>query len=249
MKPSNDSPCLQLSRQGRSFMASRTRCVLGLVCGLVATLVLAGEAAAVNITSNSSLEDLNGTFVNTTGNYMALAAGSTIIPGWLVSPGTTGSIVWGKSPTVDAYTAADGILFVDLTGFGSNSSNRALQQAVATTGGVTYGFTMDVASINNGVVLATIGSHTVVLSPGVPFVVAATSWTPMTGTFIGDPLESAPLLKVMNVTPGADIVFIDNISLTGPAQASVPQPGVLVLLLSGGTLMSLMRWRDRRPSA
>jgi hypothetical protein len=159
------------------------------------------------------------------------------------------SIVWGKSPTVDGYTAADGILFVDLTGFSSNSLNGALQQTVATTGGVTYGFTMDVASINNGVVLATIGSHAVVLSPGAPFVVAGTSWTPMTGTFVGDPLESAPLLKVMNGTPGADIVFIDNISLTGPAQTSVPQPGVLVLLLSGGALMSLMRWRGRRPSA
>ena len=69
---------------------------------------------------------------------------------------------------------------------------------------------------------------------------------PMTGTFVGDPLEPAPLLKVMNGTPGADIVFIDRISFTGPAQA-VPQNGVLVLLLSGAALMSLMRWAGSPP--
>lgn len=230
-------------------MTSRTRRVLGLAWGLVTTLVLVGQAAAANIVAKSSLEDLNGTFVNTSDNYMALGAGSTAIAGWMVSPGTTGSIVWGKSPTADGFTAADGTFFVDLTGFGSNSPNGALQQTLATTGGVAYNFTLDVASFNTGVVLATIGSHAVGLSPGVPFVVAGTSWTPMTGTFVGDPLEPAPLLQVRNGTPGAQIVFFDNVSLTGQAPTSVPQPGVLVLLLSGGALVSMVLRRGRRHSA
>jgi hypothetical protein len=210
------------------------------------TLALVGQAAAANIVANSSLEDLNGTFVNTAGNYMALGTGSTTIANWMVSPGTTGLLVWGKSPTADGFTAADGTFFVDLTGFGSNSPNGALQQTLATTGGVAYDFTMDVASFNTGVVVATIGSHAVVLSPGVAFVVAGTSWTPMTGTFIGDPLEPAPLLKIANGTPDVQIVFIDNISLTGPTSVSIPQPGTLVLLLSGGALISMVRRTRRR---
>jgi hypothetical protein len=103
-----------------------------------------GAPAMANITvQNGSLENLNGTFVNTTCNYMALGNGSTTIPDWTVST-TSGPIVWAQSPTCDGYTAADGAYFVDLSGFGNSSPDGALNQSLSTVGGVNYTFSMDV---------------------------------------------------------------------------------------------------------
>src|SRR5258708_32282669 len=56
----------------------------------VSTLMVAATslpAAAVLFTHNGSLEDLNGNFVNTACNYMALTAGATSIAHWTVSAG------------------------------------------------------------------------------------------------------------------------------------------------------------------
>src|SRR5260370_42206707 len=90
------------------------------------------EVPARNLVPNGSLEDFNGAFVNTAANYMALSASanSTAIADWIVSPATSNEIVWAKSPTGDHHNAADGTFFVDLTGFGADSPNGAVQQSL-----------------------------------------------------------------------------------------------------------------------
>jgi hypothetical protein len=187
--------------------------------------------AMADIVQNGSLENVNLTFIDNTGfNYMTLGDGSPTIPGWTVST-STGAIVWAKSPTSDGFTAADGTFFVDLSGLGNSSPDGALNQALSTVGGVTYTFSMDVGSANNGTVSASVGGKTLVLTGGAAFSVNGTSWTPETGAFVGDPPNTTPLLTIKDETPGSVIDFVDNISITG--QATTPEPATLSLCAMG----------------
>ena len=187
--------------------------VLGLavVAGSLATSVMGVAAAqSANIVKNGSFEDLGGRWVNTRCNYMAVSAGSTAIADWTVPRTNNGELAWGRA-TCDHYTAAKGAFFVDLTGFGADATNGALAQRLTTRGKGHYKLSIDVCTCNTGGVTVMVGKKTLSLSPGQPFAVAGTSWEPLTGTFKGDPRRTKPKLKIMNATPGAQIVFIDNV--------------------------------------
>jgi hypothetical protein len=195
------------------------------VCAVWMMAALAFSARSATLVANGSLEDLNNQFVNTAANYMALSAGATSIANWMVSAGTTGQIVGGKSPTSDGHNAAAGTFFVDLTGFGSNSPNGAIQQTLSgLVLGQSYSFSMDVEVVGS-LPLVTVGNLTVSLSGGPPFPVGTDSWTPETGTFIAN--ATSPVLKIMNQTPGQQITFIDNIAVSGP---TVPEPTTIPVL-------------------
>jgi hypothetical protein len=187
--------------------------------------------SGATIVQNGSLEDLNGSFVNTAANYMQLPAGSTAIAGWTVAATTVNNIAWGKTPTGDSpsVSASQGTYFVDLTGFGSESPNGAIQQTLHNLiVGQNYSFSMD--TLVNGILpTVMVGAQTVSLTPGVPFLVGTTTWTPETGSFIAGGTD--PLLSISNALPGQDIDFIDNINITGPTTA-VPEPSGLVLACS-----------------
>ena len=211
---------------------------------LFALLGFAAPAMA-NIVQNGSLENGNGTFVNTTCNYMALGNGSTTIPGWTVST-SGGPIVWAQSPTCDGFTAADGTFFVDLSGFGFQSPDGALSQSLSTVGGVTYTFSMDIGP-NNGTVSASVSGKALTLTAGAAFSVNGTRWTPETGTFVGDPLNTTPLLTIKDASPGSTIDFVDNISITG-AQAPTPEPATLSLYAMGLAGLAVRRRTRARHS-
>jgi hypothetical protein len=215
------------------------------LCVFVSCIVLAlvtSLPARADFVMNGSLEDTTGTWVNTSANYMALTAGSAAIAGWTVATGTVNEIVWGKSPTGDnpPVSAADGLFFVDLTGFGSDSPNGAIQQPLNNLIlGQRYSFSMDSVT-SASLPLVTVGAQTVTLSAGTPFKVGNTTWTPETGSFIAT--ATNPLLTLANVQSGQQINFIDNISITGPA--AVPEPDSLVLLGMGTLgLLGAARWR------
>jgi hypothetical protein len=201
------------------------------------------NAAQASIVQNGSLEDLQGNFVNSACSYMALGAGSTAISGWTVASSTTGAIVWAQSPTCDLYNAADGQYFVDLSGFGNQSPNGAIQQTLSVIGGATYSVSLDLATFNTNVTNVTVGSQSITLSPGSPFTVGTTSWTPWTGSFVGDPLDLNPILTVMNASPDQQIDFVDNIDVTGPS-TSVPEP--ITVSLIGAGLAGAVAMRRRR---
>jgi hypothetical protein len=199
----------------RKQLAVRLLTVSMILFGLLSTLYALSddteENTNPNLVRNGSLENTRNTWVNANCNYMSLFAGSHVIPGWTVSAATINEIVWGKSPTCDGVSAARGTYFVDLTGFGGDSSNGAIQQTLSGLGpGDTYRYSMD--SVISGIPpLVTIGTSTVNLVAGKPFVVGSTTWTPMSGLFVAN--VSNPLLTIQNQETGQDINFIDNIAV------------------------------------
>jgi hypothetical protein len=206
----------------RKLLATIAVCV-----ELVAVAISVPCSARGDIVQNGSLEDLNSQFTNTTLNYMSLFAGSTAIADWTVSSATANEIVWAKTPTGDGQSAADGTFFVDLTGFGSDSPNGAIEQTLLNLIiGQQYAFSMDVDVVRS-LPLVSVGGVPVTLAAGVPFTIGSNTWTPETGTFTAG--ATNPLLKIMNQQTGQQIDFIDNISVTGPTSSTVPEPSSLAL--------------------
>ena len=219
--------------------------------GICASLVVAslfvagGQASAASIVLNGSLEDVNGTFVNTACQYMALGASSNAIADWTVSASTTGRIVWANGPTCDTYRASQGSFFVDLSGFGGESPNGAIQQQLATTINQNYVFSLDLSTANDGATSVTIGADVLALVAGAPFVVGTTSWTPYTAAFTAS--TSNPLLTVANASLGAgSIVFVDNVSMVADGPAPVPEPASAGLLAVGLAGLAARGWYRRR---
>jgi hypothetical protein len=240
---------LELGSSGQNGNSEQDKGVLvmkRLPLSLFVLLGFAAPAMAGNTVQNGSLENIDGTFMDNTGcNYMTLGNGSTTIPDWTVST-SSGAIVWAQSPTCDGYTAADGAFFVDLSGLGNSSPDGALNQSLSTLGGVTYTFSMDVGSGNDGTISASVGSQVLVLTAGTAFLVNGTSWTPETGTFVGNPLDTTPLLTIVDATPGSSVDFVDNFSITG-TPAPTPEPASLGLYAMGlAGFAVLRRTRARR---
>jgi hypothetical protein len=187
---------------------------LRIVVLAIAAGALLGAAAAAgagsNLVKNGSLENREGTWTNTRCKYMSVPPGSKAITGWKATA-ARGELAWAKSPTCDRYNAAEGRFFVDLTGFGADAPNGALQQRLQTLAGKSYTFSIDVCTCNDGVVSVALGGQTLSLTPGRSFVVGTTSWRHLRGSFKGNAHKPKPKLKIMNATPGAQIVLIDDV--------------------------------------
>jgi hypothetical protein len=158
---------------------------------------------------NGSFENPKNTWVDAACNYMSVFAGSGAIHGWTVAAGTVNEIVWAKTLTCDNHTAANGIYLLDLTGFGSDSSNGAVQQTLHNLViGQDYSFSMDV--ISDGMLpLVTLDTAPVPLTAGTPFVEGSDTWTPETGTYTAQSTD--PVLTLQNQQAGQDINWIDNV--------------------------------------
>ena len=160
-----------------------------------------------NLVHNGGLENPKHTWMDTTCNYMALYAGSTAIPGWTVSASTVNEIVWAMTPTCDGHRAAAGSFFVDLTGFGSDSPNGAVQQTLKNlVAGHVYNFSMDVIT-DRMPPLVTIDGLAITLKAGKPFKRGTDIWTPETGSFTAR--SSDPVLEIQN--QAYQVEFIDSV--------------------------------------
>lgn len=184
----------------------------------------AGTAQAA-IVSNGSLEDTAGNWTDTSCGYMAVAVGSGAIGGWTVGSGS-GPVAWGRSTTCDGHAASDGNYFLDLSGFGANAGAAAINQVI--TGLVTgdrYDIALDFLGAAPGVLL---GGETVSLAAAGS---AGGGWTHLRGSFTAT--AGGMMLVVGNVTPGALLVFVDNVSVTsstaGPGGGALPEPSAAAL--------------------
>src|SRR5262249_16196088 len=104
--------------------------------------------------------------------------------------------------------------FVDLSGFGANSPNGAIQQQL--TGMVvntSYVVSFDLGTFNTGTITVKIGNQPPLTptNPGLPFTVRNSSWTPCSLTFTE--LNTTDMLTIMNASPGEMIVNVDNIAV------------------------------------
>jgi hypothetical protein len=79
--------------------------------------------------------------------------------------------------------------------------------------GITYALTLDAGTFNDATPVVTVGGQGITLTAGTPFTVNGTSWTPLSGTFLAAKGSKTPLLQVANTTTGAQLVFIDNVTI------------------------------------
>ena len=160
-----------------------------------------------NLVRNPSFENITNTWQDTNCNYMALSAGSTSIPYWTVAANTVNQIVWAMTPTCDGYTAAVGTFFIDLTGFGSESPNGAVQQRLKNlVVGRPYDFSIDVKT-DRQPPLVTIAGAAITLNAGRKFTRGNTVWTVYTGSFVAQ--SASPVLEIQN--QAFEIELIDNV--------------------------------------
>jgi hypothetical protein len=168
-----------------------------------------GSAPAPNVVLNPSFENTTSTWVNTSCNYMALAAGSTKIPNWTVSSTTKNDITWGKTLTCDGHTAAVGTFFLDLTGLGSVSPNGTVQQTLSNlTISHQYSLSLDAIS-DHSPPLVTINGTAVALTASGTVTRGSDIWKIYTGSFVAP--STNPVLKIQN--QGINIGFVDNVSI------------------------------------
>ena len=168
-----------------------------------------GSAPAPNVVRNGSFENTMNTWQNTSCNYMALMAGSTTIPNWIVTSTTINEIVWGKTVTCDGHTAAAGTFFLDLTGFGSVSPNGTVQQTLSNlTVSHQYSLSLDAISDHN-LPLVSINGSVVALTASGKFTRGNDNWTIYKGSFSAP--STNPVLKIQNRV--IQVGFVDNVSI------------------------------------
>ncbi len=110
--------------------------------------------ARANLITNGSFESESTTVP--TGNFLAVAPGDTTITGWtvfggVVSPVSTALIGGSFSSVTDGnvnftFTAEDGVVWMDLTGVTSNST-EGVEQTVSTNSGDQYSLTFYVGNV------------------------------------------------------------------------------------------------------
>jgi hypothetical protein len=187
----------------------RTTLVILLAAATFGTAFGQAPTLNPNLVANGSFENPKNTWMDTSCNYMSLLAGSTTIPHWTVTPETVNEIVWGMSPTCDNITAAAGKLFVDLSGFGGDSPNGTLTQTIKKlVAGRQYSFSVAIAET---VPLVTVDGVPIALTAGKPFHKGSTTWIPENGSFTAQ--SASAVLTIQNPQPGAQIVFIDRVSI------------------------------------
>ena len=141
---------------------------------------------------------------------MSLKANSAQIPWWTVTSSTINEIVWGKTLTCDGHTAAAGTYFVDLTGYGSDSPNGAVQQTLNNlTTGHGYNVSLDVID-DNLPPLVTVDGAGVTLTKGSTITKGSDVWTIYKGSFTAQ--SANPVLTIQN--QGVQLEFVDNVVVT-----------------------------------
>jgi hypothetical protein len=191
-------------------------------------LAVPGMAGAANIVTNGSFE-LGNFVANAPFNYDVLAAGSTDLTGWAVLPN---GIAWGVNPT-DA-TPASGTAFVDLSGAFNPPTVGGIEQVLNTMVGAQYLLSFDSLA---SVAAVHIDSQPVLLSPGTPFTINGTTWTPQLASFSAK--SSQTTLEFLNVTPASLTVGVDAVAVV--EVVTTPEPAGLPLLVAPILVLVLVR--------
>ena len=217
---------------------------------VAASLLVAASSAQANV--------LNGSFEQPPvppGNFTTFPVGSPLIPAWTVF-GPAGTDVAIVSTTFSqsgvSFPAQEGIQWMDLTGFGSNST-AGVSQAINTTPGNQYQLSLHVGNTTGGVGFGTTSTVNVLVNDIQTFSdvndtvsAASLNWELFTHTFIA----SGPVttLAFQNGDPSSDNANgLDNVVVVdlGPAVTPVPEPGTLALMAIGLAAVSMGRKRKK----
>jgi hypothetical protein len=135
----------------------------------------------------------------------------------------------------DGYPLDHGVSYVDLSGFGGESGAGELNQILATAPGQQYLFSFD--SYGTQATVMADGQALTLLTG--PLTGQLSAWQNLYAYFTAT--SGSTLQEIFNASPGADVVFIDNVSVD---EAVVPEPGSL-LLLGAGVIGLALRRRHR----
>jgi choice-of-anchor C domain-containing protein len=208
------------------------------------------SCALVLLSASPAFADfiVNGSFENPqpSNGYLTYYAGSTDIPGWLVTAGSVDVVSvlsWPGPPR----TAFDGTQWLDLDG----TSAGGIAQSFATTAGQQYNLSF--AYANNPLGGPAVASATVSLSDsaGVLFGSSLThgsttqsnpNWTVFQTSFVAR--ESSTTIEFTSTDPSTSTggIALDEVSVT----AAAPEPSTFVMALAGIGVISLVRRRNRK---
>lgn len=218
------------------------RVVLNYLAIAVSSL-LAGGAQAVELISNGGFE--SGSFHADAAqpDYETIGAGSANqdLASWTV---TKGSLVWGLNAS-DINTHA-GSGFVDLTGLGDNGNHGTLSQTIATVVGQSYDFSVyTTLDLGRGGIKVDVSGQPLALSGSYGYwneTPTGASWGQLSGSFVAT--SASTTIDIAGVPGFSFMIGLDDVSVTGPAASSVPEPSTAALGLTG--LSALVVARRRR---
>jgi choice-of-anchor C domain-containing protein len=208
-----------------------TKMTAGVLLAL-ATILSAGQRAEADFIVNGSFEQ--GT-VNPGSTFLTLAAGSTAITGWTVTPQSI-DYVGGL------WMASDGTRSVDLSG----NAPGGIQQTFATTAGLTYSVLFDLAGNPEGPpVLKTAEVSAAGKVQDFTFNTAGHSETSMGWTtmdFVFTATSSMTTLSFASLNATAFGPALDNVSVS-----VIPEPSSLALCgIAGAIGVAVARGRRKR---
>ena len=141
-------------------------------------------------------------------------------------------VAWGDISSGDG--PAEGTKFLDMSGFGAQSPNSAIEQVLNTVNGVTYEVSLQLRGSPSEV---SVDGNLLNLVAG-----SGGTWTEYTATFVAT--SNASLFTIANGSPGALIVFVDDVSVE--ALTAVPVPAAAWLFASGLAGLTGLARRNRR---
>jgi hypothetical protein len=217
-----------------------------LVLAVAAIGFTANESAMANLVTNGSFETFTGTFGSDGGAQ--LTSSSTALTGWTIEGGEVAVLT-----TTNSYylTAADGVNFMDLTGYSNSGFPKGLTQNLSgLITGQTYAFSMElgvrngpcVSGGNNcqGPVQASAGiggtSQTFTYNSSV----MGNNWGTVGFNFVATSPTETLTINGQSVPISNEFLGLDNVSVT---PAAVPLPAAGWLLLSGLSGLGLMKRR------
>jgi PEP-CTERM motif-containing protein len=227
---------------------------------LVAAIAVLGftTSASANLVTNGSFETFTGTFGGDGGAQ--LVPGSTTLTGWTVEGGEIAVL---KTPNIYNLTAADGVNFMDLTGYTNTGFPKGVSQSLSGLAvGSTYAFSMELG-IRNGACVsggnnchgpiqasASIGATSQIFTedsnaPG-------NNWGTFGFNFIATTPTMALTILGRNVPAGNEFLGLDDVSVNlaavpgpmpVPGTTAVPEPETYILMVAGLGITGLIARR------
>src|SRR5947209_852434 len=188
-----------------------------------ALIALPSAASATQLITNGGFE--SGSFSGP--GYDVINAGGTDLTGWTVG----NSLAWGVGATdINTYAGSG---YVDLTGLGDNGAHGTLSQALATSTGQLYTFSIFTSLYDPNVGIGVTVDGVPLILTGTPGSYSGTSstWGQLTGTFTATGASS--LLTIAGQPGGSFVIGIDDVSVTGLVTTGVPEPATWAMMLIG----------------